>query len=77
LRKPVFVIDAYTKRIISRHGFIKEDSDYSDVQRLFMDNLKRKEKLFNEYHALLVKLAKDFCRKSNPKCAVCPLKWKS
>ncbi len=74
LHKPVFVVDAYTKRIISRHGFIKEDTAYADVQKLFMDNLKRQEKLFNEYHALLVKLAKDFCRKSKPKCDSCPLK---
>jgi endonuclease III related protein len=74
LHKAVFVVDTYTKRIISRHGFIKEDAGYADVQRLFMDNLKQQEKLFNEYHALLVKLAKDFCRKSKPKCDSCPLK---
>jgi endonuclease III related protein len=74
LHKPVFVVDAYTKRVISRHRLIKEDAGYGDVQTLFMDNLERKEKLFNEYHALLVKLAKDFCRKSKPKCDSCPLK---
>jgi len=74
LNKPVFVVDAYTKRIFNRHSLIKADAQYHDVQRLFMDNLKRQEKLFNEYHALLVKLGKDFCRKSKPKCNICPVK---
>ena len=74
LHKPVFVVDTYTKRIISRRRLIRDDAGYADVQRLFMDSLKQQEKLFNEYHALLVKLAKDFCRKSKPKCDSCPLK---
>lgn len=74
LDRPVFVVDAYTKRILSRHRFIKEDSSYEEVQNLFMQNLKNDVKLFNEYHALLVKLGKDFCLKSKPKCDICPLK---
>src|SRR4030042_3794670 len=52
LQKPVFVVDAYTKRILSRHGLIPEKTSYEEIQRLFMRNLPREEKLFNEYHAL-------------------------
>ncbi len=73
LNKPIFVVDSYTKRIFSRHGFISEKAVYEEVQKLFMDNLKHEVKLFNEYHALIVKLAKDFCVKSKPKCDLCPL----
>jgi len=74
LNKPVFVVDAYTRRILGRHGLIRDPATYDDVQRLFMSGLKKEEKLFNEYHALLVKLAKDFCLKLKPKCELCPLK---
>jgi endonuclease III related protein len=74
LDKPVFVVDTYTKRVLLRHYLCKEDSGYEDVQNLFMQNLKNEVKLFNEYHALIVKLGKDFCLKSKPKCEVCPLK---
>jgi endonuclease III related protein len=73
LNKPIFVVDAYTKRIFSRHGLVKEEAPYSEVQGIFMRNLKPDVKLFNEYHALIVKLGKDYCRKQNPKCEVCPL----
>ncbi len=73
LNKPVFVVDAYTKRILLRHKLINKSHDYSAVQKIFMSNLKKDAKLFNEYHALLVKLGKDYCRKQNPKCEICPL----
>ncbi|MDD5409005.1 MAG: endonuclease III domain-containing protein [Candidatus Omnitrophica bacterium] len=73
LNKPIFVVDAYTKRIFSRHRILKEDAAYEQVQDIFMRNLKNDAKLFNEYHALLVKLGKDYCRKHNPKCEICPL----
>ena len=73
LNKPVFVVDTYTKRIFSRHGLIEGSASYIDVQNIFMRSLKCDTKLFNEYHALLVKLGKDFCRKQNPKCEICPL----
>lgn len=72
LGKPIFVVDAYTKRILSRHGIIEEKASYEAVQRLFMDHLPPEERLFNEYHALLVRLAKSCCLKK-PKCALCPL----
>jgi len=74
LNKPVFVVDAYTKRILLRHHLISEEADYHRIQEIFRQNLKSEVKLFNEYHALLVKLGKDFCLKGRPKCAVCPLK---
>jgi len=73
LRKPIFVIDAYTKRILSRHGVISEKTSYEDVQKLFMDHLPSNEKLFNEYHALFVYLGKTVCQKI-PRCDICPLK---
>lgn len=74
IKKPVFVIDAYTKRIMARHRLIPEDSTYDYVQNLFMQNMKKDVKLFNEYHALLVRLGKEFCLKNKPRCEICPLK---
>ena len=73
LNKPIFVVDAYTKRVLSRHGILDRNSDYREVQKIFMENLKRDVKLFNEYHALLVRVGKTFC-KSKPVCENCPLK---
>ncbi len=75
-KKPIFVVDAYTRRFLLRHKLIKKQSDYQQVQSLFEENLPRRLNLFNEYHALIVRLAKEFCRKS-PLCNICPLKkWK-
>ena len=73
LKKPIFVVDAYTTRILSRHGIISEKAVYEEVQKLFMDHLPHDEKLFNEYHALFVHLGKTLCKKI-PKCDLCPLK---
>ena len=76
--KPVFVVDAYTRRILSRHGLIQETSSckvtYDDMQALFMDNLTRDACVFNEYHALIVMTGKDYCRPKKPLCQRCPLK---
>ena len=72
LGKKIFVIDAYTKRIFSRHGFFKESGDYYFIQKYFMDNLPKSKRLYNEYHALIVRLAKEFC-KTKPSCKYCPL----
>jgi endonuclease-3 related protein len=72
LEKPIFVVDAYTKRILSRHGIISEKATYGEVQELFMANLPGDEKLFNEYHALLVHLGKWVCKKT-PRCDICVL----
>ena len=74
LEKPVFVIDAYTKRILVRHGIVGDDVGYDQMQRLFMDNLPHNRKLFNEYHALIVETGKNFCKATKPLCRRCPLK---
>ncbi len=74
LDKPIFVVDAYTRRILLRHHLIGEDAGYDKIQNLFMKNLKSVVELFNEYHALLVKLGKEFCLKNKPRCGLCPLK---
>ena len=71
--RPVFVIDAYTRRIMSRIGIQPENDTYSDWQSLFMKNLLADISLFNEYHALLVRLGKETCR-SKPLCPECCLK---
>jgi endonuclease III related protein len=74
--KPVFVVDAYTRRIIDRAGLTPKVKSYTAYQSLFMSNLPPDAALFNEYHALLVKLGKDFCRKK-PLCEGCCLNiWK-
>jgi endonuclease-3 related protein len=72
LEKPVFVIDAYTKRVLSRHNIMKHDASYHGFQELFHSNLRRDVRLFNEYHALLVRVAKQHCR-TKPLCTGCPL----
>ena len=72
LKKPIFVVDAYTRRILSRHQIILEKASYEEIQKLFMDHLPLDEKLFNEYHALLVYLGKTVCKKI-PRCDICPL----
>ena len=74
LARPVFVVDAYTHRILKRHGFVPKDATYHEIQTFFEENLRRSEKLFNEYHALLVAIGKDYC-KPKPKCELCPLKY--
>ena len=73
-QRPVFVVDAYTKRILLRQRLISENSSYGEIQDLFMRNLKENVSFFNEYHALLVKLGKETCAKSNPKCSLCPIR---
>jgi len=71
LNKPYFVIDAYTKRIFKRLG-IRDTDNYDELQQLFIKNLEKDTKLFNEYHALIVKLGKNICKKK-PLCDECPL----
>lgn len=71
---PIFVVDSYTHRIFSRHNLVEEESYYGAIQECFMEKLPADAELFNEYHALIVRLAKDFCKKNNPLCDTCPLK---
>jgi endonuclease-3 related protein len=70
--KPIFVIDAYTRRIINRFGLIPDDNSYATYQALFISNLPTDARLFNEYHALLVCLAKNVCCR-RPLCHQCCL----
>lgn len=72
LEKPIFVIDTYTKRVLSRHKIMERDQPYEAIQRLFHSSLKRDVKLFNEYHALFVKVGKMYC-KPEPLCKYCPI----
>lgn len=72
--KPIFVIDAYTHRLLSRHGLADEEgANYHEMQELFMASLPNTPILFNEYHALIVRVGKEFCKKSRPRCTECPL----
>ena len=71
--RPSFVIDTYTRRIISRLGLAPSTDSYGAFQALFAQNLPRDERLFNEYHALLVRHGKEVCRK-NPDCPRCCLR---
>ena len=72
LEKPIFVVDAYTKRIFSRHNLISEKWSDEEVQGMVMGELGRDVGIYNEFHALLVFLGKHWCRKS-PRCDGCPL----
>jgi len=72
--KPVFVVDAYTKRVFTRHKFVKNTIDYQALQSLFSESLVADAIMFNEYHALIVYLGKTFCKLKKPLCALCPLK---
>jgi len=71
--RPTFVVDAYTKRILVRHNLISRNSSYDEVQSIFMKNLPVDVQLYNEFHALIVKLGKTFCTKK-PKCDSCPIR---
>ena len=70
---PVFVVDAYTHRILGRHGITNGKPEYENVRTLMETSLPRDPKLFNEFHALVVNTGKNWCRKSQPRCAECPL----
>jgi endonuclease-3 related protein len=72
LEKQVFVIDAYTKRVLSRHNIIQHEASYDALQLLFHENLETNVQLYNEYHALIVRLAKEYCT-TKPVCSGCPL----
>ena len=71
--KAAFVIDAYTRRIFNRLGLLSQKESYDACQRLFTTNLAADTVLFNEYHALLVRLAKEACHKRQPLCRDCCL----
>lgn len=70
---PVFVADAYTRRILTRHELLSPAADYDDTQEFLHQHLPPDEALFNEFHALLVETAKRFCHRNVAHCEECPL----
>lgn len=70
--KPIFVVDAYTRRVLHRHGIIEEKTDYDTIQRLFHANLPADLELFNDFHEQFVAVGHHFCRRK-PHCQGCPL----
>ncbi len=72
-QKPTFVIDAYTKRVLVRHELIPEEYEYEEMKAFFEENLPEDVSLYNEYHALLVRVGKHYC-KPKEQCEECPLK---
>lgn len=70
--QPIFVVDAYTRRILQRHGIICRDAGYRKIQELFMTHLPPDVPLYKQYHALLVNTGKAFCART-PRCEGCPL----
>jgi endonuclease-3 related protein len=72
--KLVFVVDAYTRRILSRHGIISGDAGYDDIQDLFENALSPDLDVYRDLHAHLVFIGKDYCRSRTPRCGECPLR---
>lgn len=70
---PVFVVDTFTYRVFSRHNMVEEETDYRTIQQAFELNLPQERQLYNEYHALIVRVAGMFCKKTKPLCEQCPL----
>jgi endonuclease-3 related protein len=70
---PTFVVDSYTHRVLARHGWIGYDASYDEIKDFFESSLPADATLYNEYHALLVRVGKDFCKRLVPKCEACPL----
>lgn len=74
LGKKIFVVDAYTRRIFSRHNLIEKDLPYDDIRNWFEKQLPAAQEIYNDYHAQIVRIGKDYCRK-NPDCGRCPLEF--
>jgi len=72
-RQPIFVVDAYTRRVFSRLNLIMHDWDYDKIRKEFERNLPRNFETYQEFHALIVEHAKRFCKKT-PECSGCPLR---
>src|SRR5208283_2622323 len=70
-KHPVFVVDAYTRRIFERHHLARGKEPYDEIRRLFEGSLPSSAALFNEYHALIVHTGKHFCRARAPLCDTC------
>ncbi len=72
-RKPVFVVDAYTRRIFQRHEHVPPEDSYEQIQQYFMRHLPQDYRLYNELHAQIVMVGKNYCKRNNPNCSDCPL----
>jgi len=72
-KHPVFVVDAYTRRILERHGLAAPKHSYEEIRSQFESSLPRDPQILNEFHALIVHTGKHFCRKSEACCAACSL----
>jgi endonuclease-3 related protein len=70
---PTFVVDTYTHRVVARHGWLSYEASYHEIKDYFESALPADATLYNEYHALLVRVGKDYCRRTAPKCDTCPL----
>jgi endonuclease-3 related protein len=70
---PVFVVDAYTKRVLARHGWADQDAKYEEVRWIFEREFPGDARRFNEFHALIVNTGKQFCLTRDPLCHACPL----
>ena len=70
---PVFVVDAYTRRLLERHGLATPANSYDELRQFFERNLPRRAPLYNEFHALIVRTGKEHCHVRNPHCGECPL----
>lgn len=71
---PSFVVDAYTRRIFGRLSIIPPDLSYEEARSFFMENLPSSARLYNEYHALIVRLGKEICTSRDPECNLCPVR---
>ncbi len=74
LEKSSFVIDAYTRRVLGRHGILDENLPYDELQAAFEDSLPQDIQVYAHFHAMIVELCKEFCVKNRPRCETCPLK---
>jgi endonuclease III related protein len=69
----VFVVDAYARRMLERHGLANSKQSYEELRQFFEHRLPNHAAVYNEFHALIVRTGKDYCRKQNPRCSECPL----
>jgi endonuclease III related protein len=72
-KHPVFVVDAYTRRLLERHQLARPAHSYEEISELFERSLSGDARLYNEFHALIVRTGKEYCRTRNPRCNECPL----
>jgi endonuclease-3 related protein len=70
--RPVFVVDAYARRVAGRHGWTDPEGDYDAIRRWFEERVPREAPLLNQLHAEIVTVGKEHCRPS-PRCGGCPL----